>query len=498
MLHKPCHESPQHVETLRAGEISFGGSYRIDFFFDRSEKASRSTVSGNASFWNKRLSSLTSTLVLSIVVFNSISLSEAFVTPQSRFMRRLISSREAPSSIPECPQNLLPTIHTISTMQNYILDRRSCTAVHSSRRKSATPVKVAPLKSKSKPRSKKKKSTQFEFGNTQSEALLSTIAVAAEMDDTVASVFSPPEPSNPYGIRARGRPSSVAGATSKSTMSYNIKADAAADEMIANGMVSHKSKADLMKIAQERKKEADRKRYYEEVAVDDEYNGLPNSFYENIQVIEKSYASLPSPSSSPPPMETSTLTSPQQEKKRRGRPRKNILPDDDFSPSVTSLEQTRNQSTRRKNNFLKYNKPNKKKTKQVRKKDTNGNTKADKLNLIQYYNTELLSVSEEYSLGMKVKFLMKCEDVYQGLNLHFGRNPSIAEWAAACGFNETDDMSRDGYVESRLESSIKPDASDIDLASKARDDEEEITGSRFVGNGLEEEQGVGRDRKSVV
>merc|ERR1712127_38216 len=116
---------------------------------------------------------------------------------------------------------------------------------------------------------------------------------------------------------------------------------------IANGMVSHKSKADLMKIAQERKKEADRKRYYEEVAVDDEYNGLPNSFYENIQVIEKSYASLPSPSSSPPPMETSTLTSPQQEKKRRGRPRKNILPDDDFSPSVTSLEQTRNQSPRR-------------------------------------------------------------------------------------------------------------------------------------------------------
>lgn len=53
-------------------------------------------------------------------------------------------------------------------------------------------------------------------------------------------------------------------------------------------------------------------------------------------------------------------------------------------------------------------------------------------------------------------------------------------------------MSEEGYVESRLESSTRP----CMLEEKSDDDNEEseITGARFVGNGLENETGVGRGR----
>ena len=57
-------------------------------------------------------------------------------------------------------------------------------------------------------------------------------------------------------------------------------------------------------------------------------------------------------------------------------------------------------------------------------------------------------------------------------------------------------MSKEGYIESRLESSIRPTSPDDD-SDNVNDSDEKITGARFVGNGLENETGVGRGRGRV-
>jgi hypothetical protein len=55
------------------------------------------------------------------------------------------------------------------------------------------------------------------------------------------------------------------------------------------------------------------------------------------------------------------------------------------------------------------------------------------VDLQKYYRTELLTAKEEYSLGMKIHFMMQCEDVHQGLATRLRRLPTIEEWALACG-----------------------------------------------------------------
>jgi hypothetical protein len=60
-------------------------------------------------------------------------------------------------------------------------------------------------------------------------------------------------------------------------------------------------------------------------------------------------------------------------------------------------------------------------------------SRASGVNLQRYYRTELLTAQEEYSLGMKVRFMVKCEQVHEGLALHLQRLPTIEEWANACG-----------------------------------------------------------------
>ena len=61
----------------------------------------------------------------------------------------------------------------------------------------------------------------------------------------------------------------------------------------------------------------------------------------------------------------------------------------------------------------------------------NGSSESNDLQ--QYYRTELLTAKEEYSLGMKVQFMVKCEQVHEGAALRLGRLPTIQEWAASCG-----------------------------------------------------------------
>lgn len=53
--------------------------------------------------------------------------------------------------------------------------------------------------------------------------------------------------------------------------------------------------------------------------------------------------------------------------------------------------------------------------------------------LQRYYRTELLTGKEEYSLGTKVQFMVKCENVHEGLAIRLERLPTVLEWAHACG-----------------------------------------------------------------
>ena len=68
-----------------------------------------------------------------------------------------------------------------------------------------------------------------------------------------------------------------------------------------------------------------------------------------------------------------------------------------------------------------------------RRRALKGRAKANNLELQKYYRTELLSPDEEYSLGVKVQLMVKCEQVHEGLAIHIMRLPTIEEWANACG-----------------------------------------------------------------
>ena len=55
------------------------------------------------------------------------------------------------------------------------------------------------------------------------------------------------------------------------------------------------------------------------------------------------------------------------------------------------------------------------------------------IDLQKYYRTELLTAKEEYSLGMQIHFMMRCEEVHEGLATKLMRLPTMEEWARACG-----------------------------------------------------------------
>lgn len=112
--------------------------------------------------------------------------------------------------------------------------------------------------------------------------------------------------------------------------------------------------------------------------------------------------------------------------------------------------------------------------------------KRDPPNLQRYYKTELLTAEEEYMLGMRVRLMVQCEAVHEGLTLALERPPTLEEWAAACGYN--DDNSGDNTVQSideREERSIRPAGSSTSMLQD-RDP------NMFVGNGLAGGAGVGR------
>ena len=110
--------------------------------------------------------------------------------------------------------------------------------------------------------------------------------------------------------------------------------------------------------------------------------------------------------------------------------------------------------------------------------------KRDPPNLQRYYKTELLTAEEEYVLGMRVKIMVKCEAVHEGLALSLERVPTIEEWAAACGYTEREISLKQADIDWKVVQSIRPAGS-----STMRPNRDP---NMFVGNGLAGGAGVGR------
>jgi RNA polymerase sigma factor (sigma-70 family) len=104
------------------------------------------------------------------------------------------------------------------------------------------------------------------------------------------------------------------------------------------------------------------------------------------------------------------------------------------------------------------------------------------MDLQKYYRTELLTADEEYSLGMKIQFMIKCELVHEGLSSKLMRLPTIEEWAAACGFSDHDPM----FVATEADERLRPAGSEVLF--------EEMDPKIFVGNGQAGSAGPGRGR----
>lgn len=110
------------------------------------------------------------------------------------------------------------------------------------------------------------------------------------------------------------------------------------------------------------------------------------------------------------------------------------------------------------------------------------NRRTNGLDLQKYYRTELLTADEEYSLGMKVQFMSKCEQVHVGLAIKLDRLPSIEEWAHACGFTEEDKS----FLSTEADEQLRPPGSENMF--------EEIDPSTFIGRGQVGTAGPGRGR----
>jgi len=119
------------------------------------------------------------------------------------------------------------------------------------------------------------------------------------------------------------------------------------------------------------------------------------------------------------------------------------------------------------------------------KRELKGRAKANNLELQKYYRTELLTAEEEYSLGMQVQLLIKCEQVHEGLAVEMMRLPTIGEWAQACGYVQED---KDYFYHEGLEQ-IRPAGADCMF--------DEVDPNMFVGNGLAQDAGPGRGRGRV-
>ena len=116
------------------------------------------------------------------------------------------------------------------------------------------------------------------------------------------------------------------------------------------------------------------------------------------------------------------------------------------------------------------------------RKPAKGKFRPNNLELQKYYRTELLTQDEEYSLSMKIQFMINCEQVHEGLATNLMRLPTIEEWANACGFvQEGPD-----FVAMLGDEQIRPVGSETMF--------QPLDPKMFVGNGLAQNTGPGRGR----
>ena len=58
--------------------------------------------------------------------------------------------------------------------------------------------------------------------------------------------------------------------------------------------------------------------------------------------------------------------------------------------------------------------------------------------LQKFYDSDLLTTNQEKLFGYRVQYLVRCEEVHEGLELNLGREPTFVEWAVACGYTSDD------------------------------------------------------------
>jgi RNA polymerase sigma factor (sigma-70 family) len=116
------------------------------------------------------------------------------------------------------------------------------------------------------------------------------------------------------------------------------------------------------------------------------------------------------------------------------------------------------------------------------RESTRSTPKNNGMDLHKYYATDLLTADEEYSLGMKIQFMVECELVHEGISAKLMRLPTMVEWGEACGFTDPDPT----FVKAEADEQLRPVGSDTLF--------EDTDPNMFVGNGLAQSAGVGRGR----
>lgn len=115
--------------------------------------------------------------------------------------------------------------------------------------------------------------------------------------------------------------------------------------------------------------------------------------------------------------------------------------------------------------------------------------------LQKFYKSELLTTEEEKSYGNRVQFLMRCEEVHEGLTINLMRSPSIEEWATACGYTDEVD---EGFRETSDMIQLRPARDSSELQSPEMDESKKYDSNVpvFVGN-VSAGTGVGRGKGRV-
>ena len=120
--------------------------------------------------------------------------------------------------------------------------------------------------------------------------------------------------------------------------------------------------------------------------------------------------------------------------------------------------------------------------------------------LQKYYNSDLLTRDEEKIFGSRVQYLMKCEEVHEGLMLNLGRMPTFKEWSSACGYtnacrSDDDRFSVPAEEEEKKLKALRPVSETSPLETADMDDTKEYDKSMpiFVGS-VTAGTGVGRGK----